>query len=172
MQRRRNGRTPRAQQRREDGGQIEAALPDRANDAGEHLLRLGAAPRAIPPGDLRGTTTTPSFCPCRLIRARFTTAGTLVGQRVPILYTEHRRGELVAVCEMPDGSRAVVPVWMLDRVACATLSIGPPRCSLAALCNLRRPALAARVPPRRLREVSLTSLLGGRLLHPRLATIL
>ena len=65
-----------------------------------------------------------------------------------------------------------VPVWMLDRVACATLSIGPPRCSLAALCNLRRPALAARVPPRRLREVSLTSLLGGRLLHPRLATIL
>ena len=46
----------------------------------------------------------------------------LVGQRVPILYTEHRRGERVAICEMPDGSRAVVPVWMLDRVACATLS--------------------------------------------------
>ena len=41
----------------------------------------------------------------------------VVGQRVPILYTEHRRGELVAICEMPDGSRAVVPVWMLDRVA-------------------------------------------------------
>ena len=61
----------------------------------------------------------------------------LVGERVPIVYTEHRRGELVAICEMPHGSRAIVPVWMLDWVACATLSVGPPRCSLAALCNLR-----------------------------------
>ena len=57
---------------------------------------------------------------------------------MPIVYTEHRRGEIVAVCETPDGSRAVIPAWMLDRVACATLSVGPPRCSLAALCDLRR----------------------------------
>src|SRR5947209_16686857 len=28
--------------------------------------------------------------------------------------------------KMPDGSRAVVPVWMLDRAACATLSAGTP----------------------------------------------
>src|SRR5207244_3096778 len=52
----------------------------------------------------------------------------LVGCRVRIDYTEHRRGELVAICEMPDGSRAVIPAWMLDRVACATLTTGPRRC--------------------------------------------
>ena len=61
----------------------------------------------------------------------------LVGQCIPIIYTEHRRHELVAICEMPDGSRAVVPIWMLDRASCATLSAGPPRCSVAALCDLR-----------------------------------
>jgi hypothetical protein len=42
-----------------------------------------------------------------------------------------------AVAFMPDGSRAVVPVWMLDRVVRATLNVGPPRCSVAVLCDLR-----------------------------------
>jgi hypothetical protein len=59
----------------------------------------------------------------------------LFGQRVPIVYAEHRRNERVAICELPDGSRAVVPVWMLDRVSCATLSVGAPRCS--GRCPLR-----------------------------------
>src|SRR5690242_20609758 len=62
----------------------------------------------------------------------------LVGQSLPVLYRERRRGEQVAICELPDGSRAVVPAWMLDRAACATLTFGAPQCSLEALRDLRR----------------------------------
>ena len=43
----------------------------------------------------------------------------------------------MAICVAPDGSRLVIPVWMLDRVACVTLVIGPPRCSLTAYRELR-----------------------------------
>jgi hypothetical protein len=57
---------------------------------------------------------------------------------VRIVHDEHRRGELVAVCEMPDSTHAVIPMWMLDRAACAALTIGPPRCSLGALRYLRQ----------------------------------
>ena len=77
----------------------------------------------------------------------------LVDQRLPVLYREQRRSERVAICELPDGSRAVVPVWMLKRAACETLTSGAPHASLEALRNLRRlldaltleraPALAA-----------------------------
>lgn len=41
------------------------------------------------------------------------------------------------VYTMPDGSGAVVPRWMTERESCATLSSGPPRCSLDALRDLR-----------------------------------
>lgn len=62
----------------------------------------------------------------------------LVGQSLPVLYREQRRGEQVAICEFPDGSRAVVPAWMLERAACATLMSGAPQVSLEALRDLRR----------------------------------
>ena len=42
-----DGGSRRTQQRREDGGQIEASLTYGANDAGEHLLRIRSPPRAI-----------------------------------------------------------------------------------------------------------------------------
>ena len=61
-----------------------------------------------------------------------------MGQQVPVLYREHRKGEQVAICELPDGSRAVVLAWMLERVTCAALTFGIPQCSLEALRDLRR----------------------------------
>lgn len=42
------------------------------------------------------------------------------------------------MCELPDGSRAVLPVWMLDRAACQQVTLGAPQCSVAALRDLRR----------------------------------
>lgn len=62
----------------------------------------------------------------------------LVGRQIPLLYREQRRGESVALCELPDGSRAVVPAWMLDPAACRSLTTGAPRSALAALRDLRR----------------------------------
>jgi hypothetical protein len=55
-----------------------------------------------------------------------------------LLYREQRRGERVVVCELPDGSRVVVPAWMLDPAACRSLTTGAPRSALAALRDLRR----------------------------------
>lgn len=62
----------------------------------------------------------------------------LVGQSLPVQYREQRRGEQVAICELPDGSHTVVPAWMLERAACAALTFGAPQVSLEALRDLRR----------------------------------
>jgi hypothetical protein len=61
-----------------------------------------------------------------------------VGRHVTVAYREHRAGEPVAVCEMADGTRAVLPAWMLDRTACAHLTLGPPRPSIEALLDLAK----------------------------------
>jgi hypothetical protein len=55
-----------------------------------------------------------------------------------VAYRERRRGESVAICDLPDGTRVVTPAWMLDRAACAALTRGVSRCSLDALRDLRR----------------------------------
>ena len=58
------------------------------------------------------------------------------GTEVTIAYREHRRGEDVAVFEIPDRSRTVLPAWMLDAGVCATMTDGRPRASLDSLFEL------------------------------------
>lgn len=53
------------------------------------------------------------------------------------MYREQRGGEPVAVIDMLDGSRQVLPAWMLDRDACKGLARGEPRASLRGLLDLR-----------------------------------
>ena len=55
------------------------------------------------------------------------------GRDLDVLYRESRRGEAVHVCLMPDGTGEVVPVWMFDSVACASMARGMPRASVKAL---------------------------------------
>ena len=104
---------------------IRVALEGGPDNASENLLTVGAG-LGRPGTDSRHRPCASRQRP--FLSARVGDTGEIhyrwhpfVGQRVPIVYTEHRSGELVAICDMPDGSRAVVQVWMLDRVACATL---------------------------------------------------
>jgi hypothetical protein len=41
-------------------------------------------------------------------------------------------------CELPDGSIAAFPSWMMDVQACSRLTEGSPQLSLEALASLRR----------------------------------
>lgn len=59
------------------------------------------------------------------------------GTSLDISYIEHRRGEQVAVCALPDGGRGLVPLWMLDASSCALMTLGAARASLKALMELR-----------------------------------
>jgi hypothetical protein len=45
-------------------------------------------------------------------------------------------GELVHV-ELTPGAVTILPAWKLDAVYCASLKVGAPQVSLAALCSLR-----------------------------------
>lgn len=58
------------------------------------------------------------------------------GRIVPVLYRERRRGEEVAICEMADGSREVLPSWMLDAELCAVMNVGSPKASMKALSEV------------------------------------
>jgi hypothetical protein len=40
-------------------------------------------------------------------------------------------------CELADGTRGALPSWMTDPAACATLRVGPPQVTIAALQELR-----------------------------------
>jgi hypothetical protein len=54
-----------------------------------------------------------------------------------VVYRETRRGEIVYVCVMPDGTGCVVPEWMFDSAACAHPELGEPQVSVDALLDLR-----------------------------------
>jgi hypothetical protein len=41
-------------------------------------------------------------------------------------------------CELPDGTIARIPAWMLDPASCATQSLGTPEVSVGALMDLRQ----------------------------------
>ena len=57
---------------------------------------------------------------------------------VPVLYREKRKGERVAICEMPDGACLVLPDWMLERPHCEGMFHGGPRPSVAAMLGFPR----------------------------------
>lgn len=128
--------------RRDSGGQVRQRVEfvelTRPHDREEPFDSALAFVAACAEHDFSPLHNDRFILPVSVNQAKFTTPGIrLSGSASPSSTRTHRRGELVAICEMPDGSRAVVPVWMLDRAACATLSAGPPRCSLAALHDLR-----------------------------------
>ena len=54
-----------------------------------------------------------------------------------VLYRETRRGEIVYVCVMPDGTGSVVPEWMFDSAVCTQSEIGAARLSVDAMLDLR-----------------------------------
>jgi len=45
--------------------------------------------------------------------------------------------ELLFHCELPDGSIAAFPSWMMDIQACSQFTEGPPQLSLEGLTSLR-----------------------------------
>jgi len=60
----------------------------------------------------------------------------LYGRRLRRQYVEHRVGGDVVHIEVAPGVVIVVAGWMLDPVACAGMSLGAPRVTLAALAEL------------------------------------
>ena len=66
----------------------------------------------------------------------------LYGRRVRRIQSERRAsGELVHV-ELTPGAVTILPAWKLDAVYCASLKVGAPQVSLAALCSLRELLIA------------------------------
>jgi hypothetical protein len=72
------------------------------------------------------------------------------------LQCRRRHGPNYVECELPDGSSALVPAWMVDALACARFSSGAPMVSLEVLERLR--ALLDSLPPHRNRDASLRRL--------------
>ena len=62
----------------------------------------------------------------------------LSGRKVRQLYAERRTGREVAIVEAEPGVAIVLSAWMLDPVACAVLSFGPPLVDLLSLADLHR----------------------------------
>ena len=66
----------------------------------------------------------------------------LHGQRVRRIQSERRAsGELVHV-ELTPGAVTILPAWKLDAIYCASLKVGTPQVSLAALRTLRELLIA------------------------------
>ena len=61
----------------------------------------------------------------------------LYGRTVRRLYSEKRTGIDVVLVEGEPGAAIVVTAWMLDPSVCASMTIGAPQVSLAALSELR-----------------------------------
>ena len=79
-----------------------------------------------PPGP--GRRMKASILPASARLARSTMRGThLPGSRSPSCHRAASRRARSHRRDARDGSSAVVPVWILDRVACAAVSGGPPR---------------------------------------------
>jgi hypothetical protein len=62
----------------------------------------------------------------------------LYGRRLRRQYVERRAGGDVVHVEVTPGVVIVVAAWMLDRAACAGMSLGAPRVKLAALAELHQ----------------------------------
>src|SRR5438270_10848903 len=62
----------------------------------------------------------------------------LYGRRLRRQYVERRAGGDVVHVEVTPGAVIVVAAWMLDRAACAGMSLGAPRVKLAALAGLHQ----------------------------------
>lgn len=62
----------------------------------------------------------------------------LYGRAVRRFYSEQRAGGTVTQVEAGPGVAVVVPSWMLDAAVCASMSVGDPRSSMAALMDLHR----------------------------------
>jgi hypothetical protein len=60
-----------------------------------------------------------------------------VDRDLGVLYRETRRGEIVYICVMPDGTGGVVPEWMFDSAASAHFALGNAQLSIDALVDLR-----------------------------------
>ena len=60
----------------------------------------------------------------------------LYGRRLRRQYVEQRAGGEVVHVEMAPGVVLVLAAWMLDAAACAGMSLGAPRVTLAALAEL------------------------------------
>src|SRR5690348_7333628 len=58
------------------------------------------------------------------------------GLTIAIRRPAARKGEQL-VCELPDGTLSMIPRWMTDAAACASLSVGRPLASVTALRELR-----------------------------------
>src|SRR6266851_9643128 len=59
------------------------------------------------------------------------------GQAVRMLRARNKDGDQCLRCELPDGTTASIPAWMMDADVCAQMSAGEPAISLAALAQLR-----------------------------------
>jgi hypothetical protein len=62
----------------------------------------------------------------------------LYGRKVQQLYVEQRSGREIAVVEIEPGVAIVVAAWMLDPIACAAMSFGPPAVDLLGLADRHR----------------------------------
>lgn len=60
----------------------------------------------------------------------------LFGKRLRRQGVDQRKGGAVAHIETAPGNVIVIPMWMLDPIACAGMEIGEPRASLEALIEL------------------------------------
>jgi hypothetical protein len=100
-------------------------------DDGRICLSNNAAERA-----LRGIAIARSFCPYRAGgRGPLSLAPTLWAPS-SAQYIERRAGGDVVHVEVGPGVVIVVAAWMLDPAACAGMSLGAPRVTLAALAEL------------------------------------
>ena len=61
----------------------------------------------------------------------------LHGQRLPVVRRRGRKGTKVVDVQIRQGVSRELPAWMTDEAACAAMSLGPPRVSVAALIDLR-----------------------------------
>jgi hypothetical protein len=59
------------------------------------------------------------------------------GQIVRTLRARNKDGDQCIRCELPDGTTATIPGWMMDAETCAQMSVGEPTISVPALAQLR-----------------------------------
>ena len=59
------------------------------------------------------------------------------GQTVRMLRARNKDGDQCIRCELPDGTTATIPGWMMDAETCAQMSVGEPTISVPALAQLR-----------------------------------
>lgn len=82
------------------------------------------------------------------------------GRDLEVQYREERRGEIVFVCAIADGTWGTIPTWMCDPALCARVTVGEPGASVAAMQEVREILTAlgfdrrATATPARLQETT------------------